>query len=166
MHSSEDGLSQLKIQLHPPRSQLELSHRFSEVGKPRYLVRMSIEPYKVQVSDSQLEQLRQRLSLTSFPDELDEAAWDLGSPLADVKRLASYWKDGYDWRKAEERINTLPQFTTTIQAENFEPLKIHFVHHRSQVGTAIPLLFVHGCKPSLVTAWRSKLTWYQGLVAF
>ena len=107
---------------------------------------MSIEPYEVHVPESQFEKLKERLSLASFPDELDGAGWDLGSPLADVKRLASYWKDGFDWRKAEERINKLPQFTTTIQADGFEPLKIHFVHQPSEVESAIPLLFVHGCE--------------------
>ena len=107
---------------------------------------MSNEPYKVHVPDSQLDQLKQRLSLATFPDELEGAEWDLGSPLADVKRLASYWKDGFDWRMAEEKINKLPQFTTTIQAEGFEPLRIHFVHRQSQIENAIPLIFIHGCK--------------------
>ena len=105
----------------------------------------SIKPFTISISDSALEKLRQKLALAQFPDELDEAAWDYGSPLSDVNRLTQYWKDKFDWRKQEERLNQLPQFTTQIQVDGFDPLQIHFVHQQSNVRGAIPLLFVHGC---------------------
>jgi hypothetical protein len=109
---------------------------------------MSIQPFKISIPDSRIEDLKTRLSLAKFPSELDNAGWDYGAPLADVKRLTSYWRDQFDWRKAEKRLNdSLPQFTTDITVDNgFGTLNIHFVHQRSEISTAIPLLFIHGCK--------------------
>ncbi|KAI1374983.1 alpha/beta-hydrolase [Hypoxylon crocopeplum] len=103
-----------------------------------------IKPYTIAVDDKQLKDLKTRLSLAKFPDELDGAGWDMGAPLADVKRLAKYWQESYDWRKAEKELNNVPHFVTNIQCDGFEPLAIHFVHVRSKVQGAIPLLFIHG----------------------
>lgn len=103
-----------------------------------------ITPYQISVPDSAIEDLKARLALAKFPDELDQAGWDLGSPLGDVKRLAAYWKHQYDWRRAEAEMNQYPQYTTSIAVEGFAPLKIHFLYKKSTVENAIPLLFVHG----------------------
>ncbi|KAI1290673.1 microsomal epoxide hydrolase [Xylaria venustula] len=103
-----------------------------------------IRPYKIEVSDSKVKDLKTRLSLANFPDELDGAGWDMGAPLADVKRLAKHWEQTHDWKKAEAELNTLPQFVTEVQCDGFRPLAIHFVHIRSAVKGAIPLLFIHG----------------------
>ena len=105
----------------------------------------AIEPYQISIPDSELHKLTQKLSLSSFPDELEEAGWDYGAPLSDIKRLAVYWKDGFNWRDIESKINELPNYRTAIQADGFEALNIHFVHQRSEVEAAIPLLFSHGC---------------------
>lgn len=105
----------------------------------------TVRPYTISVPDSALAQLAQKLSSASFPDELDDVGWEYGTPLADVKRLSTYWKDKFDWRNTEARLNELPNYTCTIQAEGFEPLQIHFVHFKSKVENAIPLLFIHGC---------------------
>ena len=86
------------------------------------------------------------MELTDFPDELDDARWDYGAPLADVQRLTAYWKDGFDWKKQEADINKLPQFQTKIKVDGYEPLSIHFLHQKSETSNAIPLLFVHGCR--------------------
>lgn len=125
-----------------------------------------IESYKVDISESQLVELKQRLSLTRFPRELEDAKWDLGSPLADIKRLATYWANGFDWRKTEAKINELPQFRTTIQVPGFEPLRIHFVHQKSGVKEAIPLLFVHGCEFMLLTRDSNLTRHAKGLAVF
>ena len=106
----------------------------------------SIEPYTISVSDEQLERLSQKLALTAFPDELDEAGWDYGAPLADIKRLTKYWRESYDWRKEEAKINELPSYKTSIEVDGFDTLDVHFVYQRSPVENAIPLLFCHGCK--------------------
>lgn len=105
----------------------------------------SPQPFKVSIPDTDLAQLRDHLALTRLPDELDEAGWHYGAPLADVKRLVARWRDGYDWRVHEEEINKLPQFLYDIGVDGFGVLKVHYVHQRSEVVDAIPLLFVHGC---------------------
>ena len=106
----------------------------------------SIKPYTLAVPDHRLQKLRTKLESAEFPDELDSAGWDYGAPLADVKRLIAYWREGFDWRKQEEEINKLPNFQTEISVDGFDPLNVHFVYQKSQTSTAIPLLFVHGCK--------------------
>ena len=116
-----------------------------------------VEPFQLAVPESKLEQLQKKLSSASFPDELVGAAWDYGAPLADVKRLTAYWRDQFDWRKVETKINQLPQFRTLIEVDGFEKLNIHFVHQTSKVPQAIPLLFCHGCM-SLDTSTYVLLT--------
>jgi hypothetical protein len=104
----------------------------------------AVNPYTIDVPDAALGDLKTRLSLARFPDELDSAGWDLGAPLADIKRLTAYWRDEYDWRKSEKKLNELPQFTTDIEVDGFDPLSIHFLHRKSSLPNAIPLLYVHG----------------------
>jgi len=65
-----------------------------------------------------------------------------------VKRLTSYWNTKFDWRKQEQEINKLPNFQTSVKVDGFDTLNIRFVYQKSEVPNAIPLLFVHGCKPS------------------
>lgn len=105
-----------------------------------------IKPYTIAIEDSRISDLKQRLSLAKFPDELDGAGWEMGSSLADVKRLAAHWESAYDWRAAERDLNSqLPHFVTDIQCDGgFEPLAIHFVHVKSGDPNAVPLLFFHG----------------------
>ncbi len=105
----------------------------------------SVTPFSVAVPNDRLEKLRARLELTEFPDELDDAGWDYGAPLADVKRLTAYWKDRFDWKKQEADINKLPQYQTKVEVDGYEALNIHFIHQKSKNSKAIPLLFVHGC---------------------
>lgn len=108
---------------------------------------MAETPFKIAVPDESILLLQQKLALTTLPDELDEAGWDYGAPLADVRRLVARWKDGYDWRKHEAQLNAeLPQFTRDIDVDGFGKLNIHYVHQKSDVAEAIPLLFVHGCE--------------------
>jgi hypothetical protein len=106
--------------------------------------KVAILPFKIAVPQVQLDRLKAKLSLTDFPDELENSGWDFGAPLADIKRLVELWKT-WDWRDAETRINTLPQFHTGIEVKDFGTLDVHFVHQRSKTKNAIPLLFVHGC---------------------
>ncbi len=103
-------------------------------------------PFKLSVLDDDIDLLQQRLGLARFPDELNGAGWDYGSPLADVKRLAAHWNSEFDWRKAEAEINKLPMFTRDIEVDGFGTLNVHYVHQRSEVKGAIPMLFVHGCE--------------------
>ena len=108
------------------------------------------EPYTIAVPDQRLEQLRERLSIASFPDELDEAGWQYGAPLADVKRLTSYWQNNFNWREQEAKLNELPNFHTNVAVDGVGELDIHFLHQKSEVKNAIPLLFVHGWPGSFI----------------
>jgi hypothetical protein len=105
-----------------------------------------IKPFTIAIDDKQLATLQQRLSTAIFPDELDDAGWSYGAPLPEIKRLVSYWKEGFDWRKQEAELNKFPQFLVPIDVKGFETLNIHFLHQRSEVERAVPLLFIHGCE--------------------
>ncbi|KAG6919618.1 hypothetical protein DXG01_003482 [Tephrocybe rancida] len=108
-------------------------------------------PFNIAITDAQLSSLNLKLALTTYPDEIDEAAWEYGAPLADVKRLVSYWKNGFDWRKQEAALNAeLPQFTRDLDVEGYGTFNIHYVHKKSEVKGAIPLLFVHGWPGSFI----------------
>ena len=122
----------------------------------------SAKPFQVAVPDADIDLLQKKLAFVRFPDELEGAGWDYGSPLADMKRLTAHWKDGFDWRKAEAEINTLPMFTRDIEVGGFGALNVHYVHQMSDVKNAIPLLFVHGCGyiSVCIEGWREILIAY------
>lgn len=104
-------------------------------------------PFKIIIPSSSISALQTHLSLTRFPDELEEGHWDYGVPLTDIQRLVARLKDGYDWRKYEKELNeTLPMFRMDVEVEGFGRLDVHYVHGRSKVVDAVPLLFVHGCE--------------------
>lgn len=106
---------------------------------------MSVKPYTINVPEASIEELHQRLALSKFPSQFDGSdLWEFGTPVNEVRRLAKYWRDGFDWRKAEKEINRLPNFMTAISVDGFGELDIHFVHQPSSDTTAIPLLFCHG----------------------
>lgn len=106
-----------------------------------------IVPFSIAVPDAELELLKSKLSNVTFPSESEFADdWSYGTPLSDLKRLTEYWRDGFDWRAHEAKLNQIPQFTTKIAADGFDELNIHFIHQRSSRPGSIPLLFVHGCK--------------------
>ncbi|KAJ6498723.1 Alpha/Beta hydrolase protein [Mycena vulgaris] len=101
--------------------------------------------FRIAIPDQQLDELRQKLKLTRLPDELEDAGWEYGAPLTDIRRLIERWQNGYDWRENEAQINAeLPQFTRDIAVTSHGTLNIHYVHQKSEVPDAIPLLFVHG----------------------
>ena len=116
---------------------------------------MAETPFKISVPDTELEFLRKKLQLTRFPDELEDANWNYGAPLADIKRLAARWENGFDWRKLEAEVNKIPQFTRDIDIKGHGPLNIHYVHQRSELNNAIPLLFVHGCKRLFIYCFQA-----------
>ncbi|KAK1566304.1 epoxide hydrolase [Colletotrichum navitas] len=104
-----------------------------------------IKPYKIEVPDSQIEELHSKLDLAKFPPAFALTdSWDYGTPVSEVERLVHRWRNGYDWRAAEARLNEFPQFTTTISVDGFGDLEIHFLHQKSKQPGAVPLLFAHG----------------------
>jgi hypothetical protein len=107
--------------------------------------------YKIDVPESKIDNLRKKLDTATFPDELDsDDQWRYGAPLKEVKRLAEAWKT-FDWRKAEAKLNEIPQYMTSIKVEGYDALDIHYVFQPSPVKDAIPLLFCHGCKLQCIT---------------
>ncbi|KAH9974906.1 alpha/beta-hydrolase [Lactifluus volemus] len=110
----------------------------------------SEQPFQITIPDDVLALLNRKLEDTRFPDEVDESQWERGAPLADIKRLVERWKNGYDWRTHERELNKLPMFTRSIEVEGFGELNVHYVHQRSRVNGAIPLLFVHGWPGSFI----------------
>ncbi|KAF9483355.1 alpha/beta-hydrolase [Pholiota conissans] len=104
-----------------------------------------LTPYKIAVPHEEIHALKQKLALTTLPNEVEGAGRDYGVPLEDIGRLLTRWKFDYDWAEHEKKLNEeLPQFQTKIEVGGFGTLNIHFVHKQSKVDGAIPLLFVHG----------------------
>ena len=99
----------------------------------------AIVPFKINVPNAVLADLKDRLARTRFPSEIANSGWDYGTNLAYLKELVTYWRTKYDWREQERQLNRLPQFKTTIDG-----VEIHFVHQRSSRPGATPLVFVHG----------------------
>ncbi|KAK7699389.1 hypothetical protein SLS64_011685 [Diaporthe eres] len=114
----------------------------------------NIKPFKIAVPDADIEKLKAKLSLATFPQDVDMSdSWSYGAPLKDIKRLAEYWQNGFDWRAAEAKLNEqLSQFTTTVSVDGFDDIDVHFVHHRSDRPDSIPLLFSHGWPGSFYEA--------------
>jgi pimeloyl-ACP methyl ester carboxylesterase len=99
----------------------------------------SIRPFTVSIPQAALEDLRRRIAETRWPDRETVDDQSQGIQLAKLKPLVKYWGTGYDWRKAEAKLNTLPQFMTTIDG-----VDIHFIHVRSKHPNALPLIMTHG----------------------
>ncbi|KAJ6443484.1 putative serine hydroxymethyltransferase, mitochondrial [Purpureocillium lavendulum] len=104
-----------------------------------------ITPFKIAVPEEAVRRLKEKLAAAAFTDETQFTdSWDYGAPLTDVKRLAERWRDGFDWRAQEAKLNQVPQFTTKVHVDGFGELNIHFVYKKSTRKGAIPLLFCHG----------------------
>lgn len=82
-----------------------------------------IKPFSVNVPQQVLDDLKLRLSLTRWPDEIMKSNWDYGADLSYMKELISYWKDTFDWRKVENEINAYPNFIADIEGH-----QVHFMH--------------------------------------
>ncbi|MBV9822871.1 MAG: epoxide hydrolase [Actinobacteria bacterium] len=104
-----------------------------------------MKPFRVEIPETDLEDLKRRLADTRWPDELTGVGWDRGVPLGYLKELAEYWRSSFDWRAAEARLNEFPQFTTEIDGAT-----VHFLHVKSPEPDALPLLLTHGWPGSVV----------------
>lgn len=104
-----------------------------------------IRPFRIDIPQAELDDLRERLTRTRFPDDLPDAGWELGVPRSYLEELTRYWATSYDWRKHETRINRFPQFTTTIDGQN-----LHCLHVRSPEPEAMALVLTHGWPDSIV----------------
>ena len=104
-----------------------------------------IRPFRVEVSDQALADLRRRVQMTQWPEKETVTDATQGVQLATVRALADYWVTEYDWRKVEARLNSYPQFIT-----NIDGLDIHFIHVRSKEKNALPVIVTHGWPGSVI----------------
>jgi microsomal epoxide hydrolase len=104
-----------------------------------------IRPFRIDIPQADLDDLRARLESTRWPDQLPDSGWDYGIPLDYVQQLAEYWRTSYDWRVHEQALNAFPQFTTEIDGQ-----RVHFLHVRSPEPDAMPLIMTHGWPGSIV----------------
>ncbi len=102
-------------------------------------------PFRIDVSDSEIDDLRGRLRSTRWPEAQTVDDWSQGTPLVYARELCRYWLEEYDWTTAQARLNRFPQFRTTIDG-----LDIHFIHVRSPHDGATPLVITHGWPGSVV----------------
>ncbi len=111
----------------------------------------TVTEFRIEIPQTELDDLAARLAVTRWPNEVTGAGTDYGMPLAVVQRLAQRWRDGYDWRAQEARLNGYPQYTTTIDGQN-----VHFLHVRSARPDAVPLLLLHG--------WPGSVLEFAGMI--
>jgi microsomal epoxide hydrolase len=99
----------------------------------------AIVPFRCEIPGDVLDDLRERLARTRFPDELNDDDWSYGTDLAYLRELCAYWRDKFDWRAQEAALNRFEQFKTKIDG-----LDLHFIHARSPHRDALPLVVTHG----------------------
>ena len=104
-----------------------------------------VRPFTVSIPDSEIDDLKQRLARTRWPDPETVGDWSQGVRVENARSLVGYWERGYDWRRFESELNRFPQFLTEIDG-----LDIHFIHVRSTNPTAMPLILTHGWPGSIV----------------
>ncbi|HEX6231576.1 MAG TPA: epoxide hydrolase [Jiangellaceae bacterium] len=107
--------------------------------------RTDIRPFSIDIPQAELDELADRLARVRWANEIPGAGSDYGVPVERVRGLVEYWRDGYDWRAWEEKLNSHPQFTTTIDGQN-----VHFLHIKSPKPDAFPLILTHGWPGSIV----------------
>jgi pimeloyl-ACP methyl ester carboxylesterase len=104
-----------------------------------------IAPFSIAVADERLRDLHSRLKMTRLPPEVRDAGWSYGTDRDFMKQLIAFWRDHYDWRSVERRLNLLPQFTAEIDG-----YRIHFIHEKGSGRAPLPLVLTHGWPGSFV----------------
>ena len=100
---------------------------------------MEVRPFTIAVENSVLDDLRQRLADTRWPDEIPNTGWDYGSNLTYIKELVDYWRTDFDWRAQEAELNAFNHFKSEVDG-----LDIHFIHEKGKGPNPIPLIITHG----------------------
>src|SRR5215470_3699201 len=117
----------------------------TQIDKNEAADKAAIRPFRANFPESDLADLRRRIAATRLPTKELVGDRSQGVQLATMRALADYWSTKYDWRRCEERLNALPQFTTEIDG-----VEIHFIHVRSKHEDALPLIMTHGWPGSVV----------------
>jgi microsomal epoxide hydrolase len=108
-------------------------------------------PFQIAIPDAAVADLKARLARTRWPDAVDGAGWRYGADLDFLKSLVAYWRDGFDWRAAEARLNAFPQFLADIDGHG-----IHFIHAKGKGPRPLPLVISHG--------WPSSVAEFQKII--
>lgn len=103
------------------------------------------EPFRIDVPEGDLRDLRERLARTRWPDQIPGSAWTYGTDTVYLRELVTYWEREYDWRRHEARLNELSHYRAQIDG-----MRVHYIHERSDDPNAIPLLLLHGWPSSFV----------------
>lgn len=103
-----------------------------------------VVPYKISIPESDIEDLAARLAKSRLPDQLNSISWEYGSDLSFMQEVLSYWREEFDWKEQERRLNQFDHFKTQIDG-----LEMHFIHQRSENPNSIPLMLVHGWPGSI-----------------
>ena len=106
---------------------------------------MDVQPFAIDIPESTLADLQQRLALTRWPDEIADSAWSYGANLKYMREIVSYWQTRFDWRSQEHAINRFSQFRAEVDG-----LAIHFIHERGKGSEPFPLIITHGWPGSFV----------------
>jgi pimeloyl-ACP methyl ester carboxylesterase len=106
---------------------------------------MDYTPFVVDVAQATLDDLRERLARTRWPDEVADAGWEYGASLGYMRELVDYWRTGFDWRAAERAMNAAPHFRARVDG-----VGIHLIHQRGRGPAPLPLLITHGWPSSFV----------------
>jgi pimeloyl-ACP methyl ester carboxylesterase len=111
-----------------------------------------IRPFVIDIPQADLDDLRDRLGRTRWPDDLPGTGWSYGVPAGYARELAGYWRTGYNWREQEAKLNEFPQYITKIDGQD-----IHFLHVRSAEPGALPLIITHG--------WPGSVAEFMNIIA-
>ena len=121
------------------------NHGLPQTASPTDSDKAAVRPFRVNVPDGDLADLKRRIAATRWPDKETVSDPSQGAQLAKMQELVRYWGAGYDWRRLERQLNALPQFLT-----NIDGVDIHFIHVRSRNKNALPVIVTHGWSGSLV----------------
>lgn len=105
----------------------------------------AVVPFRIDIPDEAIADLKERLAHTRFPDSIDGSAWEYGTSLEYMKELVEYWRDEFDWRAQERSLNQFDQFKT-----NIDGIDLHFIHQRSSRPDAMPIVLTHGWPGSFI----------------
>ena len=100
---------------------------------------MDVQPFKIKIPETALEDLQQRLGRTRWPGEIPGAGWDYGANLAFVREMVEYWRTGFNWGAQEDAMNAFDHFRAKVDG-----LSIHFIHQKGKGPDPLPLIITHG----------------------
>src|SRR3989449_7287239 len=136
----------------PTLNEMTMTETVTQTATQAPMASEAIRPFRVQVPEAALVDLRRRIKATRWPDKETVPDQSQGAQLARLQALVQYWGSGYDWRKAEAKLNGLPQFVT-----NIDGVDIHFIQVKSKEKNALPVLITHG--------WPGSVFEFLGTIA-